>query len=185
MSPKPRPPAEASAGESPDGALWRRLTEGVKPLKGRKAKPPPPAPAAKQQPAAPAPPRPRAPAKRAPAPPPLESGVTAGIDRRTAARFRRGQLAIDARLDLHGLRQDAAYAALSRFLDRAVAEGSRMLLVVTGKGEGREEGGVLRRLLPLWLQEGSHRGAILAIAPARRQHGREGAFYLLLRRRRD
>jgi DNA-nicking Smr family endonuclease len=60
-----------------------------------------------------------------------------------------------------------------------------MLLVVTGKGEGREEGGVLRRLLPLWLEEGSHRGAILAIAPARRQHGGEGAFYLLLRRKRE
>ncbi|HKY95218.1 MAG TPA: Smr/MutS family protein [Kiloniellales bacterium] len=180
MSPKPAPP------ETPDGELWRRLTEGVKPLKGRKTKPPeppaappaPPAPPASAPPAAAPKPRPREKV-------PLAPGGTAGIDRRTADRFRRGQLPIDARLDLHFLRQDAAYAALSRFLDRALTQGHRVLLVVTGKGEGREEGGVLRRLLPLWLEEGSHRDAILAIAPARRQHGGEGAFYLLLRRRRE
>jgi DNA-nicking Smr family endonuclease len=179
MSRKPRP-----AETTPDAELWRRLTEGVKPLKARKAKPAAPA-ANPEPPVAPAGPPPPAPKQKRSPPPPIALGGTAGIDRRTAERFRRGQLAIDGRLDLHGLRQDAAYAALSRFLDRAVAQGQRVLLVVTGKGEGREEGGVLRRLLPLWLQEGSHRGAILAIAPARRQHGGEGAFYLLLRRKRE
>jgi len=177
----------------PDDVLWERLTQGVKPLRGRKARVVPPPEPPPEPPPQPTPKRPAAavepPARRKatarPVPLPLASGTTAGIDRRTAERLRRGQLPIDARLDLHGMRQDAAYAALSRFLDRAVAAGSRVLLVVTGKGEGKEEGGVLRRMLPLWLEEGRHRDAILTLRAAHRQHGGEGAFYLMLKRRRE
>jgi len=181
MSGRRKPPAEPL----PDSALWDRLTAGVKPLRGRKAKvaPPPPAPLPQPEKIEAPPPAPKPRPKAAP--PSLARGGTAGIDRRTAERLRRGQLPIDARLDLHGMRQDAAYAALSRFLDRAVAAGSRVLLVVTGKGEGKEEGGVLRRMLPLWLDEGRHRDAILTLRAAHRQHGGEGAFYLMLRRRRE
>ena len=164
------------------------MTQQVKPLRGRKARSP--APASAQAPATAAEPPPRLipppkPKVKAPPAAPLETGATAGIDKRTADRFKRGQLAIDAKLDLHGMRQDAAYAALARFLDRALAQQLRMLLIVTGKGDSREDGGVLRRLLPLWLDQGGHRSAILALTPARRQHGGDGAFYLLLKRRRE
>ena len=53
--------------------------------------------------------------------------------------------------------QSEAHAALVRFLRRAQADGARMALVVTGKGAGtrrarcRDERGVLRRQVPLWL----------------------------------
>lgn len=170
----------------PDQMLWERVTQQVKPLRGRKAKapaPPPAPPKAKEPPppSAPAAPKPKAGA----APPPLATRGAHGLDRRTAERLRRGQLPIDGKIDLHGMRQDAAYAALSRFLDRAIAQGQRVLLVVTGKGDSRQEGGVLRRMLPLWLDEGRHRDAILTLRSAHRQHGGEGAYYLMLRRRRD
>jgi DNA-nicking Smr family endonuclease len=173
-----------------DQVLWERLTQQVKPLRGRKAKPPaaPPAAPPKAKDPPPSPPDPKVapkPKSKAAPPAPLASGATAGIDRRTAERLRRGQLPIDARLDLHGMYQDAAYAALSRFLDRSIAQGLRVLLIVTGKGDNYQEGGVLRRMLPLWLDEGRHRDTILTLRPAHRQHGGEGAFYLMLRRKRE
>lgn len=180
-----------STAEESDRALWERLTKGVKPLRGRPASPAPEPPAkpftsSSEKKAAPQRPvvtRPKP--ALAPPPAPLEVGRTTGVDRRTAERFRRGQLPIDATLDLHGLRQDAAYARLTRFLDHALAQGLRVLLVVTGKGLGKAEGGVLRRALPLWLEDSGHRRSLLAIAPARPQHGGDGAFYLLLRRKRE
>ena len=81
--------------------------------------------------------------------------------------------------------QDEAHQALDRFVADAHEEGRRVLLVVTGKGLGRAEGGVLRAAVPRWLEEGPCRPKVLAHAPARPKHGGAGALYLLLRRRRE
>ncbi len=108
-----------------------------------------------------------------------------GIDRRTAERLRRGEIAVEATLDLHGLTQDAAHRALDRFIARAWAERRRMLLVVTGKGSVREGGGALRRGVPLWLAAGANAPSVLRIASAQPRHGGAGAYYVLLRRRRE
>ena len=85
------------------------------------------------------------------------------FDARAAKRIARGRREIDARLDLHGLRQQDAYVALRRFLARCQAEDLRHVLIITGKGSGdkreerefwtAEERGVLRRLVPHWLCE--------------------------------
>lgn len=168
-----------------DLALWRQVMADVKPLKGGKAKPadwveaPPPV-AARAPSPKPAP----APKSKAP-PPPLTKGEAAGLDRRSHQRLRRGKLEIDAKLDLHGLTQTRAHAALISFIGRAAAKGHRMILVVTGKGSGKEEGGVLRRQVPRWLNEAELRPYILAINDARPQHGGEGALYVLLKRARE
>jgi DNA-nicking Smr family endonuclease len=116
--------------------------------------------------------------------PPLTHDASPGLDRRTAERLRRGALAIEARLDLHGMTQEEAHRALDAFLARAAQAGKRSVLVITGKG-GRSSGdGVLRAAVPRWLNEAPNRGRLLAFAPAQPQHGGAGALYLLLKRRR-
>jgi DNA-nicking Smr family endonuclease len=127
---------------------------------------------------------PRLPMARPSAPlPGLEDGGTAGIDRRTADRFRRGRLEIDGRLDLHGMTQDQAHDALTRFIRHGAAQGRRFVLVITGKGERGE--GVLRQAVPRWLDDAALRPLILAVTRAQPRHGGQGAYYVLLRRRRE
>lgn len=114
--------------------------------------------------------------------------VQGGIDRRTADRLRRGAMAIEARLDLHGLHQGEAQAALTRFLLGAYDSGHRCVLVITGKGSrsllSDTEGGVLRRTLPVWLGMSPLASIVLLHSTARAKDGGAGAFYILLRRRR-
>ena len=92
------------------------------------------------------------------------------------ARFRRGRGEPEARLDLHGLTQDAAYRTLIRFLMAARAEGKRLALVITGKG------GVLRGALPLWLGQGDLKAMVGGVSEAHIRHGGAGAYYVTLRR---
>ncbi len=106
-----------------------------------------------------------------------------GLDRRSAERLRRGQMPIDAALDLHGLTENAAFEELNRFIGRAAAAGRRCILVVTGNGG--PEGGVLRRGVPKWLGLPALRPLVLAVAPAQPRHGGHGALYVLLKRKRD
>lgn len=105
-----------------------------------------------------------------------------GLDRRSAQRLRRGEMPIEARLDLHGMTQDEAHRALHRFIARMHEEGKRAVLVITGKGT--DSGGVLRQGVPRWLAEPARRAAILKIETAQPRHGGSGALYVLLRRRR-
>lgn len=121
-----------------------------------------------------------------------------GLDRRTSQRLARGQLEAEARLDLHGLRQDEAEDALFRFLARSRAAGLRLVLVITGKGEspftrhtlhGRhyheapERSGVLRAALPVWLASPRFRAEAAGFQPAHPKHGGGGAFYIRLRKK--
>ena len=117
---------------------------------------------------------------------PLESdGALPAIDRRTAERLRRGQIAIEAQIDLHGLTQDEAFSAIQTFLAESLQAGRRCVLVITGKGTARDGGGVLRSSVPRWLTEGIYRQHLIGIAVAFPQHGGDGALYVLLRRLRD
>ncbi|MEQ8246842.1 MAG: Smr/MutS family protein [Alphaproteobacteria bacterium] len=137
----------------------------------------------------PASPSPPAPALRNTAAVPVLGG---GTDRRTQVRLRRGQVEIDGRIDLHGMTQNQARPALEAFVDRAVAAGHRCVLVITGKGSvrpGDEPGvmpdrlrGVLREQVPRWLVVPPLARLVVTWQPAARQHGGEGALYLLLRR---
>jgi DNA-nicking Smr family endonuclease len=131
-------------------------------------------------------PVPQSEAKSAAAPVPVRREKPApapavGLDRRSAQRLKRGQTAIEARLDLHGMIQDEAHPALTRFIAESHAAGRRAVLVITGKGT-REGAGVLRRAVPRWLAEAQCRPYVLAIESAQPRHGGDGAFYVLLRR---
>jgi DNA-nicking Smr family endonuclease len=136
--------------------------------------------------------RPR-PGPRPPAPL-IVAKATGGLDKRSAERLRRGQMAIEGRLDLHGHTQADAHRALDAFIAASYRTGRRCVLVITGKGGARDDvdrgfmpdrdSGVLRRNLPRWLGEGPVRQMVLRIEAARPQHGGEGAYYVLLRRKR-
>ena len=143
--------------------------------------------------AAAAPPQPSPPvaAKASPkpkaAPPPprqpaLDAGSAPGLDKRTAERLRRGQLAIEARIDLHGHSQAEAHRALTAFITGAAEAGRRCVLVITGKGEAGA--GVIRAAVPGWLNSADLRPKILAFRPAQPRDGGTGAIYVLIKRKR-
>ncbi len=168
-----------------DNTLWSRVTRSVTPLEGRSpvtdppAAPPPAATTTRREPPTGGTPRSKSSAR------PLAPGVIDGLDRRQADRFRRGQLAIENRLDLHGLTRREAHEELQAFLARSQEQHHRVVLLITGKGQKgplEERTGVLRRLVPEWLNEPSMRRRIVALAPARPQHGGDGAYYLYLKK---
>lgn len=176
-----------------DAALWRKAIADVEPLRrappkpSAPAKPVPDAPAVPPAPAGPAPPPSRiAGAAPVAAPRPSPRAPAPGLDQRTQQRLRRGQLAVEGRLDLHGMTQVQAHGALAAYVARSRLAGRRCILVITGKG-GRREGdvGVLRASVPRWLAEPALAAHVLAHAPARPQHGGDGALYVLLRRIRE
>ncbi|MDB5490965.1 MAG: Smr domain protein [Micavibrio sp.] len=110
-----------------------------------------------------------------------------GIDRRTADRLKRGEMTIDGRLDLHGMRQGEAQDRLTRFILESHASDRRCLLVITGKGNRfslEQDAGVLRRMLPVWISMTPLAPLVLMHSKARPKDGGDGAFYILLRRRR-
>lgn len=165
--------------------LWDLLRRSVRPLRSLSIEietdvlPPPAgsAAAAEAEKQRPAPMRPKAGVRPEP---PL---VT--LDARDKRRLTRGQAEVDARIDLHGMRQERAFAALFSFLRRAQAHGARVVLVITGKGREGEEGrGVLRHAVPAWMARPEFRELVGGFEEAARRHGGAGALYVRLRRRR-
>jgi DNA-nicking Smr family endonuclease len=164
--------------------LWAQVTRALTPLQRRSPAvetPPPPPPAPDAEP--PRPPGQLVPARR-PAGADAKPAPVPRLDRRLKQRLGRGRIAIDARIDLHGLTQAEAFAQLTAFLHRARRDGARTVLVITGKGVmGEREGrGVLRRQVPLWLSATGLREGVIAFAPAHAEHGGSGALYVRLRR---
>ena len=95
----------------------------------------------------------------------LAHGEVAGVDRRTAERMKRGRMQVEARLDLHGLTQAEAHRALDAFVAASYDIGRRCVLVITGKGQGKQEGGVLRGLRLRATTRRRHRRALRYVAP--------------------
>lgn len=116
------------------------------------------------------------------------------FDRNSARKIRGGRIEIEARVDLHGLRQSEAHAALRAFLFRCQNRGLRFVLIITGKGKSgsasdspyenyENERGVLKRNVPRWLEEPDVRSIVVSYTTAAIQHGGEGAIYVHLRAR--
>ena len=128
-------------------------------------------------------------------PPPTPAPPAREIDRRTLQRLKRGQFRLEGRLDLHGHSRTQARNELMQFLQISFSQGKRCVIVITGKGrKARAEdggflnpsgGGVLRRSLPDWLNEPQCRHLVLTWHRALPKHGGDGAFYVLLRRRKE
>ncbi|MEJ0011389.1 MAG: Smr/MutS family protein [Bauldia sp.] len=168
--------------------LWEKVKETVAPIAPVKAPPKPPE-AEKKRPPGPqkkkAPPAPQfVPPKP---PPPKAPPALAPLDRRTRSRVARGAVAIDRRIDLHGLTQLAAERRLETFLRDAQMEGAKVVLVITGKGKAADdaregERGILRRMVPHWLASPALRPVVIGFEEAARNHGGAGALYVRIRR---
>jgi DNA-nicking Smr family endonuclease len=110
------------------------------------------------------------------------------IEPRMRRRLMRGHIEIDGTIDLHGMRQAEARAALQRFVVARAMRGDRTLLVITGKGLKKTDDmqiidrGVLRSMLPIWLGEPTLAPLIAGWDVSAQAHGGEGAFYVRLRR---
>lgn len=201
---KPSPPSRRRHLSKEDEALWEHTASSLKPLKVRKDRHLADMPDLETVPpfktsagskggkeghggSAKTPPKPTTPARPAAKPPELST-----FDRKAARRLRQGQIEIEARIDLHGMRQHEAHVALRRFLVTAFQRGQRWVLVITGKGGPRSprdeddgfmgpERGVLKRNVPMWLAEPELRTIVVSYKTAAIPHGGEGALYIQLR----
>jgi DNA-nicking Smr family endonuclease len=182
-----------------DWHLWAEVARTVSPLRPKKPilsfgdgplpipdpqPAPPPAPGKKPQKL---PSHPTAPSYR----PPVSGRQTEPgriIEPMMRRKVARGRIEIEGTIDLHGMRQDEARAALGRFIYARVARGDRTILVITGKGLKKiddttiVERGVLRTMLPLWLSEPQLAPMIAGWDVSAQGHGGEGAYYVRLRR---
>lgn len=119
------------------------------------------------------------------------------VDRSPEKKVRRGQVEVEARLDLHGMTTAHARQALLGFLHRCRSGGMRTVLVITGKGAGaralderrfqpwrpdeRALPGILRRSFTQWMRDPDFALLASGYAEANRRHGGSGAFYVMLR----
>jgi DNA-nicking Smr family endonuclease len=102
-------------------------------------------------------------------------------------RLSRGLTQPDATLDLHGHTLHSAHALLDQGLERAIARGDRVLLLVTGKpprpeSERPHARGAIRAAVADWLAASRHADRIAAVRNAHPRHGGAGALYIVLRR---
>ncbi len=167
-----------------DPNAFRRAMAGVRPLPG--------------SPVAPSPSRPRSRARLArggsrdllqvshataatPAVPSADDELTfrrAYVRDEVMRKLKRGRMAVEAEIDLHGLRQHAAQVALQQFLNECVRRGLRCVRVIHGKGLRSGSGGpVLKLVVHHWLRKVEN---VAAFATARPADGGSGAVYVLL-----
>lgn len=106
------------------------------------------------------------------------------FERPVKRKLAKGRLALEARIDLHGLIQSEAHAILLEFLVRAHERGLRHVLVITGKGSSMGSEGALKRAVPLWFAKPEFRFLISSYETAAHHHGGEGALYIRLSRQR-
>ena len=171
-----------------EAELWARVAATIRPLSREPiAEPPAPATAMVAATAAPKP-RGRIPAPRAAiAPPaPRPSLQAATLDGSWDKSLRSGTISPDRTLDLHGHHLDGAWSAIDSTLERAVAAGDRVVLLITGherRGEPPVVRGRIRAAVHDWLASSRHARQIAAVRAAHRRHGGGGSLYIILRRR--
>ncbi|WP_118857024.1 Smr/MutS family protein [Sphingomonas mesophila] len=165
--------------------LWARVAATIRPL-SREVPVETAAPIA-EVPQAPAKPRGRVPPTRpAPVPPPRPRQLSeGGLDGHWERRLRSGTVEPDRILDLHGHNLDRAWRAIDDGLERAIASGERVVLLITGHarpGEPPVQRGRIRAAVHDWLAASRHASRIAAVKGAHRRHGGGGSLYLILRR---
>jgi DNA-nicking Smr family endonuclease len=180
----------------PDYGLWEEIVRSVKPLhKARTARKP------RDAETSPSSPKSSSPARPMSATSPVhrhEPPTLTGLDRRSQRRMTRGQVEIEARIDLHGTGIERARGRLLNFFVKSRSDGLRLVLVITGKGaspfsrhtlhgsdhyHAPERQGRLRRLAPEWFNEREFREHVAGFQPAHPRHGGGGAFYVKLRKK--
>ena len=104
-----------------------------------------------------------------------------GVPARTFTRLKRGEFAIEAEIDLHGMRLVEAEAELKDFLAECAARGLGCVRVIHGKGARSGPGGpILKPCVHRWLARFDQVRAFVSAQP---RHGGSGAVYVLLKGR--
>jgi len=96
----------------------------------------------------------------------------------TLARLQRGQWRVTARLDLHGLRTDAARMALTAFIADCMLHRVRCVRIIHGLGHSSAAPPVLKEKTPAWLAQHPD---VCAFVQAPAAEGGAGAVLVLLR----
>jgi len=167
-----------------EAALWARVTATIQPLSRDNDDIQPIANAAVKVVRAHRPVEPARPAAtRVARPAPLAEQT---LDRRWDRQLRTGSITPDRIVDLHGLTLDSAWSAIDVALERAIASGDRVVLLITGHhrpGDPPVERGRIRAAVHDWLAASRHAPRLAAVRGAHRRHGGGGSLYLILRRR--
>jgi DNA-nicking Smr family endonuclease len=107
--------------------------------------------------------------------------IRPGLQTRTLKKLRRGQILVDAELDLHGMTVAVARGAIAAFLFECQRKRVQCARIIHGKGRGsRHRNPILKRKVGGWLRQ---RDEVLAYSSARACDGGTGAVYVLLKRR--
>jgi len=124
--------------------------------------------------------------------PPVKKPAQPGdkFDRVTLRQVKQGKMAVEGRLDLHGLTQTQAHSRLGSFIEGSARAGKRCVLIITGKGAGegpaRPGGptgrGILRQMTPQWLSGPDLAPYIVDFQSSLPRDGGTGAIYVRLRR---
>ncbi len=110
-----------------------------------------------------------------PKPHPLGAPLDGTWDRQIS----RGRLSPDRVIDLHGHTVVDAHATLSSAI--LANDGTRVILVVTGKGRPDRPARIRAELMH-WLERPDLRPHVASLRAAHPRHGGGGAFYIILRR---
>ena len=170
-----------------EAELWAKVTATIRPLSRTPVKAAMPVPLAQKLPPGPMAPRAKGPPPR-PTLPPLpqkKSLAVATLDGSWDKKLTKGAVVPDRTLDLHGHNLDGAWDAIDQGLERAIAAGDRVVLLITGHyrpGEPPVVRGRIRAVVHDWLAQSRHARHIAAVRGAHPRHGGGGSLYLILRR---
>jgi DNA-nicking Smr family endonuclease len=107
-----------------------------------------------------------------------DSHFNSGMQVRLQRKIRQGAIRPESSIDLHGYRQGEALQALQEFLDDALQNRFRMILVIHGQGYRSQSDAVLKPLVQRCL---AVHPRVLAWCPAQARDGAAGASYVYLR----
>jgi DNA-nicking Smr family endonuclease len=180
-----------------EAELWARVAETIEPLEPARRAAPMAAPEVLPAAATPPPPPKRVKGRvppplpaPAPSPAPARPLERHGLDGSWDKKLTKGVVTPDFTLDLHGANLDSAYMRLEHGLTLAVAQGARVVLLITGRprpapgpmDRGSQRGAIRAKFLD-WLVHGSHASRIAAVRAAHPKHGGAGAVYIILKRK--
>jgi len=110
-------------------------------------------------------------------------GHVRGLDPHVVRRLKRGELALQAHVDLQGLLKEEAKTELESFLAKSRQQGRRCVLVVHGRGlHSKDQVPVLKEALKRWMRTDRFARHVLAFSTARPHDGGAGAVYVLLKK---
>ena len=110
------------------------------------------------------------------------------IDKNLLKNIKKGRMKIHAVLDLHGKKVKESKSKVFYFIKNNFEANNRLVLIITGKGKRRgvEEGwkgdGVLKKLLPAWLNSISLSKYIVWFDIATKDLGGEGALIIYIKK---